>query len=147
MQTRTTVVIAIAALVAALFAGCSKRQVGPGIMAGVGAGVLVAGAGYRASLDESDELFGTTAGEKATTGTLVLGGTALMIAGIIWSVTTQMCETDADCWAGDVCERSTDTCVKAPAKKVDEGAADESAALPFTRLSATADAERCTEGL
>jgi hypothetical protein len=146
-MTRLTAPLLAILLLATGLGGCSKRQVGPGIMAGVGAGLLVSGAGYRASLDDSDELFGTTAGEKATTGTLMLGGTALMLAGIIWSVTTQTCETDSDCWAGDVCERSTDTCVKAPAKKKKTPEADTAAALPFTRITATAEVDRCTEGL
>jgi hypothetical protein len=39
---------------------------------------------------------------------------ALIVAGVIWSVTQPTCEVDEDCWIGDRCERASGTCVPAP---------------------------------
>lgn len=102
-------------------AGCSKRQLGPTLLAGGGAGLLVSGVAYRASFhDEEDAgLLGRTAEQRAVTATLAFSGLALILAGVIWSATTPVCESNGDCWVGDVCERSTSTCVPAPANDPD----------------------------
>jgi hypothetical protein len=106
-------------------ASCSKRQLLPGITAGVGAGVFAAGVGYRLSIeaDGSEDLLGSTAAQRATTSVLVFSGVALMLAGVIWSVTTPICESDADCWPGDSCDLGSRTCVEAPPEPASEDAA------------------------
>jgi len=96
---------------------CSKRQLGPTLLAGGGAGLMVSGVAYRASFhDEEDAgLLGRTSEQQAVTATLLFSGLALIVAGVIWSATTPVCETNNDCWIGDVCEPATHTCVAAPA--------------------------------
>jgi hypothetical protein len=105
----------ILALTAAVFfLACSKRQIVPGIVAGVGGATFASGVIYRAALPEedSDGLFGRQADQKAVTATLVFSGVALIVAGVIWSATTPLCEADIDCFRGDVCEPATRTCVE-----------------------------------
>jgi hypothetical protein len=110
-------VLAVALLL--LPASCSKRQIAPGVMTGVGAGLFAGGVGYRISLPEEDSasLFGDTPQQKAGISTLMFSGIALMLAGIIWSATTPLCDADGDCWAGDVCHKPTRTCVPVPPAK------------------------------
>jgi len=114
-------ILAVAVATALLALGCSKRQLGPAILAGAGGASVVAGVAYRAALPEEDSsgLFGKTTSQKATTAILWFGGAALILAGVIWSATTPVCETDMDCWTGDVCETKTNTCVPAPPKEPD----------------------------
>ncbi len=106
----------LAGLLLLLPAACNKKQIAPGVVAGVGAGLFVGGIGYRVSLPEEDSegLFGDSPRQKAGTSVLMFSGIALMLTGIIWSATTPLCETDSDCWAGEVCDRPTKTCVPAP---------------------------------
>jgi hypothetical protein len=100
---------------------CSKRQIAPGVTAGVGAGLFAGGVGYRISLPEEDSkgLFGDSPRQQAGTSVLMFSGIALMLAGIIWSATTPLCDVDGDCWAGDVCSKPARTCV--PASPADPG--------------------------
>jgi len=95
---------------------CSKRQLGPTLLAGGGTALMVSGVAYRASFhDEEDAgMLGRTAEQKGVTATLLFTGLALIVAGVIWSATTPVCETDDDCWIGDVCEPATRTCVPEP---------------------------------
>ena len=112
---RKVIVLFVAAAFLLAVTGCSKRMIIPGILAGVGAGAFAGGVAYRASLpeDDSDGLFGRKSEQKAGISVLLFSGIALMLTGIIWSATTPVCEKDYDCWAGDVCEKSTKTCVPA----------------------------------
>ncbi|MDD5308792.1 MAG: hypothetical protein PHU25_15870 [Deltaproteobacteria bacterium] len=112
-MTRTNAIVALALALGALHAGCSKRQIIPGALAGVGAATLVGGVSYRATLPENDSegLLGRTPKEQAVTASLVFTGAALVAAGIIWSVTTPVCETDTDCWTNDRCDKAASTCV------------------------------------
>ena len=147
MDKTARLIIAMAFLATA--AGCSKRQVVPGVLAGTGAAAIAGGVGYRASLGEAEEVFGDTAKEKGITTTLLLTGTALVIAGIVWSVTTPVCENDGDCWVGDVCEKKTNTCVprpdEAPPEAAPETEASETSFLKRDPVDLAADAERCVE--
>ncbi len=97
--------------------GCSKRMVVPGILAGTGAVAMVGGTAYRLSLPENDSvgLLGRQPQQKAGISILLFAGAALVLAGVIWAATTPVCESDSDCWRGDVCEKSTGTCVVRPA--------------------------------
>ncbi|MFO8071920.1 MAG: hypothetical protein R6V85_08595 [Polyangia bacterium] len=115
----------LATALALSLGSCSKRQLLPGITAGAGAGVFAAGVGYRLSIeaDGSEDLLGHTAAQRATTSVLVFSGVALMLAGVIWSVTTPICESDSDCWPGDSCDVGSQTCVEAPPEPASEDAA------------------------
>ena len=96
--------------------GCSKRMVVPGILAGTGAAAIVGGTAYRLSLPGNDSvgLLGRQPQQKAGISILLFAGAALILAGVIWAATTPVCESDLDCWSGDVCEKSTGTCVVRP---------------------------------
>ncbi len=96
--------------------GCSKRMVVPGILAGTGAAAIVSGTAYRLSLPENDSvgLLGRQPEQKAGISILLFAGAALVLSGVIWAATTPVCESDLDCWRGDVCEQSTGTCVVRP---------------------------------
>jgi len=96
--------------------GCSKRMVVPGILAGTGAAAIVGGTAYRLSLPVNDSvgLLGRQPEQKAGISILLFAGAALVLAGVIWAATTPVCESDLDCWSGDVCEQSTGTCVVRP---------------------------------
>ena len=96
--------------------GCSKRMVVPGILAGTGAAAIVGGTAYRLSLPDNDSvgLLGRQPEQKAGISILLFAGAALVLAGVIWAATTPVCESDLDCWSGDVCAKSTGTCVVRP---------------------------------
>src|SRR5512137_2310786 len=94
-------------------AGCTKRQILPATIAGVGAGTTAGGFIYSATLPEGSGFFGETAGEAAAIGGLVFGGLALAITGVLFAITSADCDTDADCWSGDVCVPASRTCVAA----------------------------------
>jgi hypothetical protein len=97
--------------------GCSKRQIVPVAFAGTGAALMTGGFVYRATLpaEDSDELFGDEPRQKAGTAVLIFSGAALVLTGVIWSIATPLCEVDADCWARDVCDTASSTCVPRPA--------------------------------
>jgi len=97
-------------VMAFVLAGCTRRQLVPGLVAGGGAVLSSSGAIYRASLD-SDGALGDTNGEIATTSVLIFGGISLLLTGIIWSLTSTRCDTNRDCWSGDVCEQRSHTCI------------------------------------
>mgnify|MGYP006294354899 CR=1 FL=1 len=103
----------IAAALSLSTGACSKRQIAPGILTGVGAGVFAGGVGYRVSLPEEDSvgLFGAEPQQKAGTSILVFGGIAIMLAGVVWSATTPLCQEDADCFGDEVCDQATSTCI------------------------------------
>jgi hypothetical protein len=103
-------------VLAAALAGCSKRHVVPISLTGAGAGLMVGGFVYRATLPEEDAAgpFGRTPQHKAVTSVLIFGGAALVLTGVILAITTPICETDGDCWAGDRCDQGTSSCVQAP---------------------------------
>jgi hypothetical protein len=107
----------LALTMAAAAAGCSKKQVIPGILAGTGAAAMVGGVAYRVSLPEEDAegLLGRQPQQKAGVAILLFAGAALVLAGIIWSATTPMCDSDADCWGGESCNEAAGTCVPRPA--------------------------------
>jgi hypothetical protein len=109
------ITILLAGALTILPVACSKKQIAPGVTAGVGAGLFAGGVGYRVSLPEEDSkgLFGDSPQQQAGTSILMFSGIALMLAGVIWSATTPLCEADGDCWAGDVCHKPTRTCVPA----------------------------------
>ncbi len=115
MRKANVFVVALVLLICTSW-GCSKRQLMPGILAGMGGAALTAGVIYRATLPEEDSegLFGKQAKQKAGTATLMFTGLALILTGVIWSATTPVCELDLDCWHGDVCETATKTCVPRP---------------------------------
>ncbi|MCP4602174.1 MAG: hypothetical protein GY847_16940 [Proteobacteria bacterium] len=96
--------------------GCSKRQIMPGIVTGIGGATFLSGVVYRAALPDKDSegLFGKQTRQKAAIATLMFTGMALVLVGVIWSATTPLCETDTDCWHGDVCDKATETCVPRP---------------------------------
>ena len=85
------------------------------------------GRAYRLSLPEHDSvgLLGRQPGQKAGISILLFAGAALVLAGVIWAATTPVCESDSNCWRGDVCEKSTGTCVVRPADdKTTDGSVD-----------------------
>jgi len=108
--------LSLALTMAAAAAGCSKKQVIPGILAGTGAAAMVGGVAYRVSLPEEDGegLLGRQPQQKAGIAILLFAGAALALAGIIWSATTPMCAADADCWGNEVCNKPAGTCVPRP---------------------------------
>ena len=108
------VALVLAALV--LLTSCTRRQLVPGIIAGTGAILTTSGAIYRASL-ETDEPFGETSGEVATTAVLIFGGIGLLLTGIIWSLTSTRCDSNDDCWSGDACELRSHTCIDGDAAR------------------------------
>ncbi len=92
--------------------GCTRRQLAPGILAGTGAIMTTSGGIYRATMD-TDRAFGETPGEIAGSTILIFGGIGLLIAGVVWSITSNHCDDNGDCWSNDVCERRTHTCIDA----------------------------------
>jgi hypothetical protein len=106
----------VSLLIVAAAAGCSKRQILPVAIAGAGAALMTGGFVYRATLPEEDSagVFGETSKQKAITSTLVFSGLALVLVGVILSVTTPLCESDTDCWGSDTCEPATSTCAASP---------------------------------
>jgi hypothetical protein len=116
VMSKTKFLMVSATLVICITAGCSKRQIIPGILTGTGAATLVTGVIYRASLDDADSLFGDTSKQKAIVSTLTLTGLALMATGVILAATTPLCESSQDCFSSDVCDTKTQTCVPRPLK-------------------------------
>lgn len=113
----------VSLLIAAAAAGCSKRQILPVSIAGAGAALMTGGFVYRATLPERDsaEVFGETAEQKAITSTLIFSGVALVLVGVILSITMPLCESSVDCWGTDTCEPATSTCAtRPPAAEPDE---------------------------
>lgn len=108
--------VAICTVVLLLSAGCTRRQLAPGIVAGSGALLMTSGGIYRATL-ETDEAFGDTPGEIAGTTILIFGGLGLLLTGVIWSLTSSHCEDNGDCWSSDVCELRTHTCIDGDAAR------------------------------
>lgn len=142
---------ALAALLALTAAGCTRRQVIPGVVAGVGAAMVTSGAIYRATLD-TDEPFGDTDGEVAGTTILLFGGIGLLVTGVVLSITFAHCESNDDCWASDVCELRSHTCISgeaaralrhrsAPAEDADEDEDDEDEAGHGDEAADEGDAE------
>jgi hypothetical protein len=113
---KTIQTVLVIGLILVVTVGCSKKQVMPGVVAGAGGVLFLAGTIYRAAQPEgTDGLFGETGQQMGVTASLMLSGLALMLAGVLWSAITPICESDADCWVGDKCQKSTKTCViKAP---------------------------------
>jgi hypothetical protein len=111
------IIIAVTIAAVSLTGGCSKRQIVPITLASVGGATMIGGVVYRATLPEEDsgELFGRTPKQQAVTATLLFAGVALILTGVIWSATAPICNDDADCFMGDVCEKKTSTCVPEPA--------------------------------
>jgi hypothetical protein len=107
---------ALATALVVLAAGCTRRQIIPGVVAGVGAAAIASGAIYRATLD-SEEPFGSTSGEIATTTVLMFGGLGILVTGVVLSITMSHCESNSDCWASDVCEQRTHTCISRSAAR------------------------------
>lgn len=107
---------ALLLVVAVTLTGCTRRQLVPGLIAGTGAILTTSGGIYRATLD-TDEPFGDTSGEVAGTTVLIFGGIGLLITGIVWSITSNHCEDNGDCWSGDVCEVRTHTCIDGEAAR------------------------------
>jgi hypothetical protein len=91
--------------------GCTKRQILPATIAGVGGGVMTAGFIYSATTPGGTGFFGSTTGDAAAIGGMVFGGIALAITGVLFAVTSTDCDSDADCWAGDTCLVESRTCV------------------------------------
>ncbi len=108
------VALVIAALL--LLTSCTRRQLVPGIIAGTGAVLTTSGAIYRASLD-TDEPFGETSSEVATTAVLIFGGIGVLLTGIIWSLTSTRCDSNDDCWSDDACELRSHTCIDGDAAR------------------------------
>ncbi len=106
----------IVALVVCTTLGCSKRLIIPSAIAGAGGAVFLSGVIYRASLPKEDAegLFGKESKQKAAIGTLMLTGLALIVVGVIWAATTEICEVDSDCWSGDICDKKSQSCVRRP---------------------------------
>jgi len=116
--------LVVSVMIFVLATGCSKRQVIPGTIAGVGGVLFLSGTIYRVTLDEGTEgIFGETREQQGVTASLMLGGLALMLVGIIWSATGTVCEEDHDCWVGDMCDKKSGTCVPRPAETPSETAA------------------------
>jgi hypothetical protein len=92
---------------------CNKRQILPGTIAGVGMGVSVGGFIHSATRPEGSGFWGESTGDAAAIGSMIFGGAALAICGILFAVTAVDCETDDDCWSGDVCLVDSQTCVSA----------------------------------
>jgi hypothetical protein len=105
--------------------GCTKRQILPATIAGVGGGTMTGGFIYSATLPGESGFFGDSAADAATIGGLVFGGMALVITGVLFAVTSADCDSDADCWAGDVCVLDSHTCVDAESVVVPSPPADE----------------------
>lgn len=116
---------------------CSKRQLGPTILAGSGAALMVGGVAYRASFHEEEDagMLGRTAEQRAVTSTLLFSGLALIVAGVIWSATQPICEADHDCWIGDACEPTTGTCVPDPDRTAGGVATAGAPAEPSRRIA------------
>jgi hypothetical protein len=106
--------VILAALV--LLTSCTRRQLAPGLVAGGGAVLATSGGIYRATLD-TDEAFGETPGEVAATTILIFGGLGLLLTGVIWSITSNHCDDNGDCWSNDVCEIRSHTCIDADAAR------------------------------
>ena len=108
--------VATTLLLVSLLSSCSKRQIIPGIVAGIGGGMFASGVIYRATLPEEDSegLLGRQSEQKATTAALLFTGFALAAVGIIWATTSPVCDTNEDCFAGDYCEKITGTCISSP---------------------------------
>lgn len=128
--------LAVAALM--LLASCTRRQLAPGLVAGGGAILATSGGIYRATLD-TDEPFGETSGEIAGTTVLLFGGIGLLLTGVIWSITSNHCDDNGDCWSGDVCELRSHTCI-------DGDAARRLAPSPDAGDAEAADAEAADAG-
>ena len=94
---------------------CTKQQILPATIAGVGGATMVGGFIYSAALPEGTGFWGEDAGDSAAIGGLVFGGLALSVVGVLFSITSADCEADDDCWSGDVCELGSHTCVAADA--------------------------------
>ena len=75
--------------------------------------MVAAGTIYRVSLPDRDSegLFGREPEQKATTASLMMGGLALIVVGVVWSATTPHCQHDEDCWSRDRCDTVSNTCV------------------------------------
>ncbi|MBI5500901.1 MAG: hypothetical protein HY907_11715 [Deltaproteobacteria bacterium] len=91
--------------------GCTKRQILPATIAGVGGATMVGGFVYSATLPEGSGFFGSDAVDSAAIGGLIFGGVALAVTGVLFSITSADCESDDDCWSGDRCELESRTCV------------------------------------
>jgi hypothetical protein len=107
------VTLVAAAVIATAWSGCSKRQIVPISLAGAGAALMTSGFVYRATLPEEDstELLGRSPQQKAATSVLIFGGAALILTGVIWSVTTPLCDSDSHCFGSDTCDEKTETCI------------------------------------
>ncbi len=92
-------------------AGCTKRQILPATIAGVGGGLMTGGFIYSATTPGGTGFFGSTTGDAAAIGGMVFGGIALAITGVLFAVTSIDCDSDADCWSGDTCVVDSRTCV------------------------------------
>ncbi len=117
MQRILSILVAVALVLA--MTGCSKKQLMPGIFAGVGSALIVGGVAYRVSLPDADNegTFGRQSEQKAGIAILLFAGAALVLTGIIWSATTPVCDSNVDCWSGDICNKRSSTCVPAPVKE------------------------------
>jgi hypothetical protein len=93
--------------------GCTKSQILPVTIAGVGCATMTSGLIYGGTRPEGSGFFGEDSADAATIGGLVFGGLALAITGVLFSITSADCDTDADCWSGDVCVAESRTCVAA----------------------------------
>lgn len=107
----TCLVLGVSALLAST--ACNKRQILPGTIAGVGMGVSVGGFIHSATRPEGSGFWGKSTGDAAAIGSMIFGGAAMAICGILFAITSVDCESDGDCWAGDVCLIESSTCVSA----------------------------------
>ena len=121
--------VSLAALVA-LGSGCTKRQILPATIAGVGCATMTSGFIYSATRPEGSGFFGADNADAATIGGLVFGGMALAITGVLFAVTSADCESDADCWSGDICVPESRTCVDAESLAVPPAAPPSPDATP-----------------